>query len=98
MVFVVIGGYVLVIVLVVVCFIDLLVWVLCIGWGVVVYVGLISMLVLLFSWGFLLVFGGLLVCVLVCCDDLMMDYCVVGVLVYFGFGVVWVMGLSLLVV
>lgn len=98
MVFVVIGGYVVVIVLVVVCFIDFLVWVLCIGCGVVVYVGLVSMFVLLFSWGFLLVFGGLLVCVLVCCSELCMDYCVVGVLVYFGLGVVWVMGLSFLVV
>lgn len=71
---------------------------LCLGCGVVVYVGLISMFVLLLSWGFLLVFGGLLVCVLVWCSDLWMDYCVVGVVVYFGLGVVWVMGFLFLVV
>ncbi|MGH8044666.1 MAG: TIGR00366 family protein, partial [Stenotrophomonas sp.] len=62
--------------------------------GAVVYVGLVSMLASLLSWGFSLVFGGLLVRALARREDLKMDYRAAGASAYLGLGAVWAMGLS----
>lgn len=94
MAFVVIGGYAVATAPVVARFIDLLARVPRSGRGAVVYVGLVSMLASLLSWGFSLVFGGLLVRALARREDLRMDYRAAGASAYLGLGAVWAMGLS----
>lgn len=94
MAFVVIGGYAVATAPVVARFIDFLARVPRSGRGAVVYVGLISMLASLLSWGFSLVFGGLLVRALARRTELRMDYRAAGASAYLGLGAVWAMGLS----
>jgi len=94
MAFVVIGGYAVATAPVVSRFIDLLAHVPNGGRGAVVYVGLVSMLASLLSWGFSLVFGGLLVRALARREELRMDYRAAGAAAYLGLGAVWAMGLS----
>ncbi|MDO1529100.1 TIGR00366 family protein [Fulvimonas sp. R45] len=94
MAFVVIGGYVVATAPVVARFIDLLARVPRSGRGAVCYVALVSMLASLLSWGFSLVFGGLLVRALARRADLRMDYRAAGAAAYLGLGAVWAMGLS----
>jgi short-chain fatty acids transporter len=64
------------------------------GRGAVAFVAAASMLASLFSWGFSLVFGGLLVRALARRQDLRMDYRAAGAAAYLGLGAVWAMGLS----
>ena len=64
------------------------------GRGAVCFVALVSMLASLLSWGFSLVFGGLLVRALARRADLRMDYRAAGAAAYLGLGAVWAMGLS----
>jgi len=94
MAFVVIGGYVVATAPVVARFIDVLARVPRTGRGAVCYVGLVSMLASLLSWGFSLVFGGLLVRALARRIELRMDYRAAGAAAYLGLGAVWAMGLS----
>ena len=94
MTFVVIGGYVLATAPVVARFIDVLARAPRTGRGAVVYVALVSMLASLLSWGFSLVFGGLLVRSLGRRSDLRMDYRAAGAAAYLGLGAIWAMGLS----
>ncbi len=94
MAFVVIGGYAVATAPVVARFIELLARVPRSGRGAVVYVGLVSMLASLLSWGFSLVFGGLLVRALARRQELRMDYRAAGASAYLGLGAVWAMGLS----
>ncbi|MCS4230407.1 short-chain fatty acids transporter [Stenotrophomonas maltophilia] len=94
MAFVVIGGYALATAPIVARFIDFLARAPKTGRGAVVYVGLVSMLASLLSWGFSLVFGGLLVRALARREDLRMDYRAAGASAYLGLGAVWAMGLS----
>ena len=94
MVFVVIGGYVVATAPVVARLIDALARVPKTGRGAVCYVGLLSMLTSLLSWGFSLVFGGLLVRALARREELGMDYRAAGAAAYLGLGAVWAMGLS----
>ena len=94
MAFVVIGGYVLATAPVVARFIDVLARAPRSGRGAIVYVGLVSMLASLLSWGFSLVFGGLLVRALARRTELRMDYRAAGAAAYLGLGAVWAMGLS----
>ncbi len=94
MAFVVIGGYVVATAPIVARFIDVLARVPRTGRGAVCYIGLISMLASLLSWGFSLVFGGLLVRALARRDDLKLDYRAAGAAAYLGLGAVWAMGLS----
>ena len=94
MAFVVIGGYAVATAPVVARFIDFLARVPRTGRGAVVYVGLVSMLASLLSWGFSLVFGGLLVRALARRTELRMDYRAAGASAYLGLGAVWAMGLS----
>lgn len=94
MAFVVIGGYVVASAPVVARFIDVLARVPRSGRGAICFVGLISMLASLLSWGFSLVFGGLLVRALARREGLRMDYRAAGAAAYLGLGAVWAMGLS----
>lgn len=94
MAFVVIGGYVVATAPVVARLIDALARVPRTGRGAVCYVGLLSMLASLVSWGFSLVFGGLLVRALARREALDMDYRAAGAAAYLGLGAVWAMGLS----
>jgi len=94
MAFVVIGGYVVASAPIVARFIDLLARVPRTGRGAICFVGLISMLASLLSWGFSLVFGGLLVRALARREALRMDYRAAGAAAYLGLGAVWAMGLS----
>lgn len=94
MAFVVIGGYVVATAPVVARFIDFLARFPKTGRGAVCYVGLVSMLTSLLSWGFSLVFGGLLVRALARRTELDMDYRAAGASAYLGLGAVWAMGLS----
>ncbi|RDZ26487.1 short-chain fatty acid transporter [Lysobacter silvisoli] len=94
MAFVVIGGYVVATAPAVAKLIDALARVPRSGRGAVCYVGLLSMLTSLLSWGFSLVFGGLLVRALARREDLDMDYRAAGAAAYLGLGAVWAMGLS----
>ncbi|HUB88844.1 MAG TPA: TIGR00366 family protein, partial [Dyella sp.] len=94
MAFVVIGGYVLASAPSVARFIDVLARVPRTGRGAICFVGLISMLASLLSWGFSLVFGGLLVRALARRESLRMDYRAAGAAAYLGLGAVWAMGLS----
>lgn len=94
MTFVVIGGYVVATAPVVARFIEWLARAPKTGRGAICYVALISMLASLLSWGFSLVFGGLLVRALSRRADLRMDYRAAGAAAYLGLGAVWAMGLS----
>ncbi|BBD80170.1 short-chain fatty acid transporter [Aerosticca soli] len=94
MTFVVIGGYVVATAPVVARFIERLAKLPRTGRGAVCYVALISMLASLLSWGFSLVFGGLLVRALARRTDLRMDYRAAAAAAYLGLGAVWAMGLS----
>ncbi len=94
MAFVVIGGYVVATAPIVARFIDTLARVPKTGRGAICYVGLVSMLASLLSWGFSLVFGGLLVRALARREELRMDYRAAGAAAYLGLGAVWAMGLS----
>ncbi|HUH55625.1 MAG TPA: TIGR00366 family protein, partial [Rhodanobacter sp.] len=94
MAFVVIGGYVLATAPVVARFIDVLARAPRSGRGAIVYIALVSMLASLLSWGFSLVFGGLLVRALARRTDLHMDYRAAGAAAYLGLGAIWAMGLS----
>jgi len=94
MVFVVIGGYVLASAPVVARAIDRLARLPRTGRGAVAFVAVVSMLTSLLSWGFSLVFGGLLVRALARREDLRMDYRAAGAAAYLGLGAVWAMGLS----
>lgn len=94
MAFVVIGGYVVASAPAVARLIDALARVPRSGRGAVCYVGLLSMLASLLSWGFSLVFGGLLVRALARREELRMDYRAAGAAAYLGLGAVWAMGLS----
>src|SRR4249919_1909929 len=94
MVFVVIGGYVLASAPIVSRAIDRLARVPRTGRGAVAFVATVSMLTSLLSWGFSLVFGGLLVRALAKRRELQMDYRAAGAAAYLGLGAVWAMGLS----
>ncbi|RUL74574.1 short-chain fatty acid transporter [Dyella choica] len=94
MAFVVIGGYVVASAPIVARFIDLLARVPRTGRSAICLVGMISMLASLLSWGFSLVFGGLLVRALARREALRMDYRAAGAAAYLGLGAVWAMGLS----
>lgn len=94
MVFVVIGGYVLASAPVVARAIDALARWPRTGRGAVAFVATVSMLTSLLSWGFSLVFGGLLVRALAKRSELRMDYRAAGAAAYLGLGAVWAMGLS----
>lgn len=94
MAFVVIGGYVVATAPIVARFINVLARVPRTGRGAICYVALVSMLASLLSWGFSLVFGGLLVRALAQRGDLHMDYRAAGAAAYLGLGAVWAMGLS----
>lgn len=94
MTFVVIGGYVVASAPIVARFIDMLARMPRTGRGAICFVGLISMLASLLSWGFSLVFGGLLVRALAKRSELRMDYRAAGAAAYLGLGAVWAMGLS----
>ncbi len=94
MAFVVIGGYVLATAPVIARFIDVLARAPRTGRGAIVYIALVSMLASLLSWGFSLVFGGLLVRALARRTDLRMDYRAAGAAAYLGLGAIWAMGLS----
>jgi short-chain fatty acids transporter len=94
MVFVVIGGYVLASAPVVARAIDRLARVPQTGRGAVAFVAAVSMLTSWVSWGFSLVFGGLLVRALARREALRMDYRAAGAAAYLGLGAVWAMGLS----
>jgi short-chain fatty acids transporter len=94
MAFVVIGGYVLATAPVVARFIDVLARAPRSGRGAVVYIALVSMLASLLSWGFSLVFGGLLVRALARRRELAMDYRAAGAAAYLGLGAIWAKGLS----
>ena len=94
MVFVVIGGYVVASAPIVARLIERLARVPRTGRGAVAYVATCSMLTSLLSWGFSLVFAGLLVRALARRRDLGMDYRAAGAAAYLGLGAVWAMGLS----
>ena len=94
MAFVVIGGYVVATAPVVARLIDRLARWPRTGRGAVGFVALASMLSSLLSWGFSLVFAGLLVRALARRTELRMDYRAAGAAAYLGLGSVWAMGLS----
>jgi short-chain fatty acids transporter len=94
MVFVVIGGYVVASAPIVSRAIDRLARVPRSGRGAVAYVAALSMLTSLLSWGFSLIFGGLLVRALAKRRELQMDYRAAGAAAYLGLGAVWAMGIS----
>lgn len=94
MVFVVIGGYVVATAPVVARLIARLARWPRSGRGAVAFVAMVSMLSSLLSWGFSLVFAGLLVRALARREDLRMDYRAAGAAAYLGLGAVWAMGLS----
>lgn len=94
MVFVVIGGYVLATAPVIARFIDVLARAPRTSRGALVYVALVSMLASLLSWGFSLIFGGLLVRALGRRRGLSVDYRAAGAAAYLGLGAIWAMGLS----
>ncbi|GAB3101614.1 short-chain fatty acid transporter [Lysobacter terrae] len=94
MVFVVIGGYVVATAPVVARLIERLARWPRSGRGAVAFVAAVSMLSSLLSWGFSLVFAGLLVRALARRPELRMDYRAAGAAAYLGLGAVWAMGLS----
>jgi short-chain fatty acids transporter len=94
MAFVVIGGYVVATAPAVARLIERLARIPRTGRGAVAFVALLSMLSSLLSWGFSLVFGGLLVRALAKRESLDMDYRAAGAAAYLGLGAVWALGLS----
>ncbi|MFB9068336.1 short-chain fatty acid transporter [Pseudofulvimonas gallinarii] len=94
MAFVVIGGYVVATAPVVSRLIVRLAKLPRSGRGAIVFVATLSMLTSLLSWGFSLVFGGLLARALAQREELRMDYRAAGAAAYLGLGAVWAMGLS----
>jgi short-chain fatty acids transporter len=94
MAFVVIGGFVVASAPVVARLIDLLARLPRTGRSAICLVALISMLASLLSWGFSLIFAGLLVRALARREALRMDYRAAGAAAYLGLGAVWAMGLS----
>jgi short-chain fatty acids transporter len=94
MAFVVIGGYVVATAPIVARLIERLARVPKSGRGAVAFVAVVSMLSSLLSWGFSLVFAGLLVRALARRAELQMDYRAAGAAAYLGLGAVWAMGLS----
>ncbi len=94
MAFVVIGGYVLATAPPVARLVAALARFPRTGRGAVAFVALASMLSSLLSWGFSLVFAGLLVRALAQRTELRMDYRAAGAAAYLGLGAVWAMGLS----
>ncbi len=94
MAFVVIGGYVLATAPPVARLVAALARLPRTGRGAVAFVALASMLSSLLSWGFSLVFAGLLVRALAQRSELRMDYRAAGAAAYLGLGAVWAMGLS----
>lgn len=94
MAFVVIGGYVVATAPPVARLIERLARVPRSGRGAVCFVALLSMLSSLLSWGFSLIFAGLLVRALARRRELGMDYRAAGAAAYLGLGAVWAMGLS----
>ncbi|GAB3346010.1 short-chain fatty acid transporter [Lysobacter tyrosinilyticus] len=94
MVFVVIGGYVVATAPIVARGIERLARLPRSGRGAVAFVATLSMLTSLLSWGFSLVFAGLLVRALARRTELRMDYRAAGAAAYLGLGAVWAMGLS----
>ncbi|WP_460760207.1 short-chain fatty acid transporter [Lysobacter fragariae] len=94
MVFVVIGGYVVATAPVVARLIERLARVPTTGRGAIAFVAVVSMSTSLLSWGFSLVFAGLLARALARRESLRMDYRAAGAAAYLGLGAVWAMGLS----
>ncbi len=94
MAFVVIGGYVVATAPAIARVIDRIARWPRSGRGAVGFVALASMLSSLLSWGFSLVFAGLLVRALAKRTELRMDYRAAGAAAYLGLGAVWAMGLS----
>lgn len=94
MTFVVIGGYVVASAPAVARLIERLASLPRSGRGAICFIALASMLASLLSWGFSLVFGGLLVRALARRPELRMDYRAAGAAAYLGLGAVWAMGLS----
>ena len=94
MAFVVIGGYVVATAPMVARLIERLARIPRTGRGAIAFVATLSMLTSLLSWGFSLVFGGLLVRALARREELRMDYRAAGAAAYLGLGAVWAMGLS----
>ena len=94
MAFVVIGGYVVATAPVVARLIARIAQWPRTGRGAIVLVAALSMLTSLLSWGFSLVFGGLLARALASREELRMDYRAAGAAAYLGLGAVWAMGLS----
>jgi len=94
MVFVVVGGYVVATAPVVARGIERLARVPKSGRGAVALVAALGMFASLLSWGFSLVFGGLLVRALARRPELRMDYRAAGAAAYLGLGAVWALGLS----
>ena len=64
------------------------------GRGAVGFVAAVSMIASLLSWGFSLIFGGLLARALARRADLRMDYRAAGAAAYLGLGATWALGLS----
>jgi short-chain fatty acids transporter len=64
------------------------------GAGAVAFTAAVSMLTSLLSWGFSLIFSGLLVRTLARRGDLRMDYRAAGAAAYLGLGATWALGLS----
>lgn len=94
MIFVVVGGYVVATAPVVAHGIERLARAPRSGRSAVCFVALASMLSSLLSWGFSLMFAGLLVRALARRRELDMDYRAAGAAAYLGLGAVWAMGLS----
>ncbi|MBZ0087124.1 MAG: TIGR00366 family protein [Thermomonas sp.] len=94
MAFVVIGGFVVATAPPVARLIDRLARLPRTGRGAVCFVALLSMGSSLLSWGFSLVFAGLLVRALARRRELDMDYRAAGAAAYLGLGAVWALGLS----
>jgi short-chain fatty acids transporter len=94
MAFVVIGGYVGATAPAVARLIARLARVPRTGRGAVAFVATLSMLASLLSWGFSLVFAGLLARALAQRAELRMDYRAAGAAAYLGLGAVWAMGIS----
>lgn len=94
MAFVVIGGFVVATAPPVARLIDRLARLPRTGRGAVCFVALLSMGSSLLSWGFSLVFAGLLVRALARRRTLDMDYRAAGAAAYLGLGAVWALGLS----
>lgn len=94
MAFVVIGGYVVATAPVVSRLILRLSRMPRTGRGAIAFLATLSMLTSLLSWGFSLIFSGLLARALAQRGELRMDYRAAGAAAYLGLGAVWAMGLS----